>query len=176
MGVGGTLLALVIDNFAVFLGQFGQIFMKEGNINKQKLKVVIGVIIMTIASILRIAVLPYADLVILSCSSATGIIFAIILSVTYLREKFVVSKDLPAILLILCGCITTVIFSNKKDQDYAWSEVRGLVFSREVFAYCLALCLNLTFSIASFFKLRQELRKFENRLDDLKFDQAKSLT
>ena len=79
-------------------------------------KWLLGLILIVVSSLVHVAVLPYADLVLLSSTSATAIIFGIMLSVSWLGEKFDTKKDLPAIGLICLGCLMTVIFANSTEQ------------------------------------------------------------
>ncbi len=111
-------IVLLVDNIAVFFGQVALILQKtsyKSNTTQKfnSFRWTVGLILIIFSNIIHVAVLPYADLVLLTSSSATAIIFGIILSVLVLYEKFTVKQDLPAVILIVIGCITTVTFANK---------------------------------------------------------------
>ena len=113
-----TAVVLLIDNVATFLGQIALILMKEVNNSKSKgFLWLSGLILLILSSVIHVAVLPYADLVLLSSSSATAILFGILLSVYWLGETFDFHFDLPGVMLTCAGCVTTVAFANTSVQD-----------------------------------------------------------
>lgn len=92
-----TAVVLFVDNFATFLGQLALILMKEvEGSHYKRLRWFCGLMLVIISSVIHVAVLPYADLVLLSGSSATAILFGILLSVYMLGEKFDIRYDYQA--------------------------------------------------------------------------------
>lgn len=76
-----------------------------------------------VGQLTHVAVLPFADIVLLTSSSATAIIFGIILSVWVLGEPFTANRDLPAVILIIIGCLMTVTFANKDQETYTLADL-----------------------------------------------------
>jgi hypothetical protein len=77
-----------------------------------------GIFLIIVSSIVHVAVLPYADLVLLSSSAASAIIFGIALGVQMLGEKFDFMYDLPGVLLTCAGCVMTVACANTVEQEF----------------------------------------------------------
>lgn len=151
-----TFIVLFIDNIATFLGQVALILMKKTPDSESKghgLKWLCGLMLVIVSSLVHVAVLPYADLVLLSSSSATAIIFGIILSVYILGEKFDMKYDLPGVLLTCTGCILTVMNANTVEQNYTLDELKTLLLTPKATLYILLTFLNIAASMVCIFKL-----------------------
>jgi hypothetical protein len=151
-----TFIVLFIDNIATFLGQVALILMKKTTNDASKghgLKWLCGLMLVIVSSLVHVAVLPYADLVLLSSSSATAIIFGIVLSVYMLGEKFDMKHDLPGVLLTCTGCILTVMNANTVEQNYTLDELKNLLLTPKAALYIFLTFLNIAASMVCIFKL-----------------------
>ena len=63
---------------------------------------------------LLLVMLPFADLVLLTCNSATAILISSGFAICLLGEPFIRSYDLTALVLIITGGTLTIIQSNKE--------------------------------------------------------------
>ena len=79
---------------------------------------ILGFVLLTISGLIHSAVLPFADLVLLSTMTAYGILFSTILSIRFLKENFICKYDLPSFILIILGSATIVAFSNQEEKEY----------------------------------------------------------
>ena len=75
----------------------------------------LGFLLLFIGSAGHVVVMPFCDIVLLSTSTATGIIMSSILAIKYLGEKPVWKYDITSITLIVSGCLTIVCLSNYED-------------------------------------------------------------
>ena len=74
------------------------------------------------------AVLPYADVTLLSTICSFGILFTALLSICLLGETFVWKYDLIATLLVITGSVTTVVQMNTKvDLKYDRAAVKEII-------------------------------------------------
>ena len=94
-----------------------------------------------------VVTLPFADIVLLTCNSATAILAASGLAICLLGEKFIWKYDLPALALIISGGTLTIIQSNKEKVEHTAEEIKGLLAtpSSRIFFACGILLLCLTF-------------------------------
>ena len=74
----------------------------------------LGIICLIAAIPLHVAALAYADLTLLAVNGSVAILANIIISTTFLEEKFNVKKDLPGLILITIGCVIVIIIANKE--------------------------------------------------------------
>ena len=88
-----------------------------------------GFLLMFVGSLIHVAALPFCDLVVLSTSTATSIIFNTLLSMHYLGEQFDWRLDGPAFALIIGGCLAIVGLSNYGKTTYTPEIIRDLIFS-----------------------------------------------
>ena len=63
---------------------------------------------------LHIVALAYADLTLLSVNSSVGIVANVIISTSFLGERFNPRYDIPGLTLIAIGCTMIVLLSNKE--------------------------------------------------------------
>ena len=75
----------------------------------------LGFLLLFVGSAGHVVVLPFCDIVLLSTSTATGIIMSSILAIKYLGEKPVWKYDITSISLIVVGCLTICGLSNYED-------------------------------------------------------------
>ena len=90
---------------------------------------IIGLLFSFGAAIGHCAVLPFADLVLLSTNCAWAVIFSQVLAITILKEKFVMRYDLPALVLIITGCLTIVFNANYEVIEYSKETIMDLLFN-----------------------------------------------
>lgn len=82
---------------------------------------------MIIASLVHMFVLPFADLTLLSTTNATGIITGVLLGIFWLKEPFNKKVDLPALILMISGCVALGFLTNKEPYFYTKEEVHMLM-------------------------------------------------
>ena len=75
----------------------------------------------------RIDVLPFADMVLLSCNTATAIISSSLFAICFLGEKFNWKYDFIALALIVVGNTLTVLQTNKEAIERDSEEVIALL-------------------------------------------------
>ena len=91
----------------------------------------VGFALLVVGSILHVAALPFASLVVLSTSTASSIIFNNLLAVFYLGEIFNWRLDLPAYTLIIGGCLVIVLVTPEDDTDYTPAKIKNLILSTD---------------------------------------------
>ena len=67
---------------------------------------------------IHIIALPYADMTLLAANASLAIIGNLILSIYLFEEKWVWKFDCTAMALIIGGCCSIVLLSNKEQIDY----------------------------------------------------------
>ena len=118
-------------------------------------------ILLIVSSVIHVAVLPYADLVLLSSSSATAILFGILLSVYMLGEKFDFRYDLPGVMLTCAGCITTVAFANTVEQDFTLDSMVSMLLAPKALFYMFGTALSIIASLICITMMTTWLFPFE---------------
>ena len=68
--------------------------------------------------IIHIIALPYADMTLLAANASLAIIANLILSIYLFDEKWVWKFDCTAMALIIGGCCSIVLLSNKEQIEY----------------------------------------------------------
>lgn len=121
------------------------------------------------ATLTHLAVLPYADLTLLSVNAITGIVWALILSIFFLNERLIVKYDIPALILIVGGCLTIVLLSNKEMVDFDADTITAMLFSVKTLAYLSFCCVIIVIDYVVLNYVLKLLRDFE--LDATKYDQ-----
>ena len=66
-----------------------------------------------LTTLITLAVLPFADMVLLTCNSATAILVSSGLAICLLGEKFVWKYDLTALFLYIIGGTLTIVQANR---------------------------------------------------------------
>ena len=88
-----------------------------------------GFILLLLGGLIQLAVLPYADLVLVSTNSISAIAYNTLLSIKCLGEKFVCKYDLPAFALMGAGAITIVMLASTTEKVFTAEKILGLLFS-----------------------------------------------
>lgn len=78
-----------------------------------------GTLCIFIGTVVHIGCLPWLDLTLVACNATLGIVFALILSVTVVKERFIWQYDFFALLCIITGCVTIVLNANKVEVKYS---------------------------------------------------------
>ena len=91
----------------------------------------VGFALLVVGSILHVAALPFASLVVLSTSTATSIIFNNLLAVFYLGEIFNWRVDSIAYTLIIGGCLAIILVTPEDDTDYDPAKIKSLILSTD---------------------------------------------
>lgn len=68
---------------------------------------------MGISSALHVVDESFISMVVLSATAATAIVTGVVLSICWLKEKFVWQYDLAAIFCMTVGCVLMIIQCNK---------------------------------------------------------------
>ena len=137
---GTAIIAYFVDLTGTFFGQVGYLLMKQALLKAEddaikdpKKKVrspylsfryLFGFILLGLSAIIHGAVMPFADLVLLSTITAAGIVFSTLLSIKFLKEKFICKYDLPSFTLIIIGCTIIVALSNQEETEYPPERIK----------------------------------------------------
>ena len=111
----------------------------------------LGLTMLTISSIIHVAVLPFCDLVVLSPISAIGIVFNDILAVTLLKERLIMKYDATAVSLILIGSLLIVLLSDYAGAEYTPDQIRDCLWSSTSLVYMLVFIGFVIFTVAQYF-------------------------
>ena len=65
-----------------------------------------------------LAVLPFADMTLLTSHTATGTLVAQLLAVWFLDEVFVWKYDFTALMLIIVGGVLTILQSDMREKSF----------------------------------------------------------
>ena len=84
---------------------------------------------MVVAAVLHIIAVAHADLTLLSCNAATGIIANVFIATRFLGEHFDPMYDLPGLALIGIGCTMIIVLSNKEKQELSLNQIIELLLS-----------------------------------------------
>jgi len=110
-----------------------------------------GMLILFLASVVHAAVLPFADLVLLSTHCCWAVIFSQLLSRIILKEKFLLKYDLPAMTCIVTGCLMIVFNANLEEVQFSKGDIETLLFSPgNLMIYCLLTLFYLISKICDF--------------------------
>ena len=71
--------------------------------------------------------MPFCNIVLLSTSTATGIIMSTFLSIMYLGEKPVWKYDITSTTLIVTGCLVIVFLSSYEDITFTADDIAKLL-------------------------------------------------
>jgi len=80
-------------------------------------------------AIINVSVLPFCDLVVISTVGAFCILINYALSISLLGEKIVWVYDLPAVLLMIGGCLMVILLSDYSENTYTPDRITDLLFS-----------------------------------------------
>ena len=118
-----------------------------------------GFLLLCISASGGAAVMPFVDMVLLSTNTAAGILMSTLISIKFLKEKFICKYDLPSFILIVTGCTTIVVLSNKEETKYPPDRIMTLLKSTQYQAFGIFFLL---LSIASFIICKLVLRGVAN--------------
>ena len=105
-------------------------------------------LLLAVGSFLHVAVLPWLDLVVWTVNSATALLFAIILSIVMLNEKFIVKYDLSCFILMVIGGGTILTLSNHEEQIFSTDDVKRILTQpQSLVFYAVFIALWVTFFI-----------------------------
>ena len=172
-----AIVAYVTSIVGTVTTQVGYILMKKGmhkventglNGGKQKLgfftcQWIFGFLILGLGSLIRVVVLSFVDLVILSTIGAFSILFNYLLSIIFLGEVIVWKYDVPAISFILGGSLVIIFLSDYSENKYTPELVKELVFSTTSLV-CAIVALLITFvTIAQYCWHLKKLKAFNQK-------------
>ena len=84
---------------------------------------------MATGAIINVSVLPFCDLVVISTVGAFCILINYALSISLLGEKIVWVYDLPAVILMIGGCLMVILLSDYSEKTYTPDRITDLLFS-----------------------------------------------
>ena len=96
-----------------------------------------GFIFLAVASGVKVAVLPFCELVVLSTCTSIGIVFNQVLSVICLGEKVVCMYDVTSVSLIVAGSLVIVFLSSYQKTSYTPDDIHTLIFSTTTFVFAI---------------------------------------
>jgi len=94
--------------------------------------------------------MPFADLTLLSTKNATGIIAGVLFGIFWLGEPFNKKVDLPALTLMIGGCVALGFVTNKDVILFTKDEVHELMFSQAAKIYYVCTCVSIVLTIFSY--------------------------
>jgi hypothetical protein len=113
-----------------------------------------------------VAVLPFADMTLLSTTQATAIIAGVLLSIFWLGEPLVPKYDLPALALMMTGGLYLCFITNKTITFFTTEELGYLMTSKYAIAYYCLMGLTTIFTILSYKCLMKSLGEFETQASE----------
>lgn len=121
----------------------------------------IGLGIIFIAGIGHALMLPFADISLLMCNTATAITTSSLLAIFCLGEKFNLRYDLTAFILIITGSVLNIIQTNKKSEKRDYAEITKLVTKPSSIVFFMFTILVHCISVSFIFWLTRRTREFE---------------
>ena len=80
-------------------------------------------------TLITLAMIPYADMTLLSANAFVAIITNTFLSIWVFEERFAWKYDLPGLFLITAGDISVVLIANKEQTEYKGEALLDLLSS-----------------------------------------------
>ena len=80
-------------------------------------------------AIINLAILPFADITLLTSNTATGMLCAQIFAVLFLGEAYICRYDLTALIFIVSGSVLTVLQSDLTEKSFDSVQVASLLTS-----------------------------------------------
>jgi hypothetical protein len=127
------LIAYLIDLVATLLQQYGYLLQKKTHLKNENTRMsgyylldpqwVSGLALVFVAATVHAAVLPFADLVLLSTHCCWALVFCQVLSRIVLKEKLMVRYDMPAMVLLMSGCMIIVFNCNFEEVTYTADDI-----------------------------------------------------
>ena len=158
------MVAFICDCFASFFIASAYIAMKKGFIRVENSGLngskrlnpyytcewIFGFFILITGSFIHVAVLPFADLVILSTGSAIATVLNTLMAVFYLGEKSLLSYDIPALTMIVGGSLAIVGLSDYSDTTYTPESIEDLLISSGTMIFMLLYLLVAFFTFLQY--------------------------
>ena len=105
-------------------------------------KWIFGFLFVLMGPICQSIVLPFLDLTLIACNSATAIIANVILSTKILGEQFIWKYDLTAMLLIATGVVLIVLKAHTEPVSFSGEEIYYIMISWRMLAYIIVLLVS----------------------------------
>ena len=125
----------------------------------------LGFSIMIATAFLSVVCAAFISILLYSTTVATAIASAVILSCCWLKEKFYPKFDIPALSLVVGGCLGILLLANRTAEDYTFEELVDLVKSRKSAIYLCFIGLLFLISVFVFLGLMYFLEQFEKSLE-----------
>lgn len=173
-----ALIAYLSNIVVTIFGQVGYLLQKKAHLNLEKTNSqsqigywfnplwILGLIIVFATGAAHCAVLPFADLVLLSTNCAWAIVFGQILSVAVLKERFMWRYDLPALFLVITGCLTIVFNANYETISYSKEKIDKLLYNKLNLSIYILLTLVFLLSRVMDCYFQKFLNRFEKEAEE----------
>ena len=111
---------------------------------------------------IHIIALPYADMTLLAANASLAIIGNLILSIYLFEEKWVWKFDCTAMALIIGGCCSIVLLSNKEQIDYNGQQLLDKLTAWPAIAFYLFVSVFMGVTCYVMYAFESALRTFES--------------
>ena len=111
---------------------------------------------------IHIIALPYADMTLLAANASLAIIGNLILSIYLFEEKWVWKFDCTAMALIIGGCCSIVLLSNKEQIDYNGQQLLDKLTAWPAIAFYLFVSAFMGVTCYVTYAFESALRTFES--------------
>ena len=129
----------------------------------------IGITMCFFGTFFHVLVLPYADITLLSCNSATAIVANMLLSIYILKEKFIAGYDLIALFLITAGCFSIVLTVNTEQVSYEPADIIRILVSTPTLIYLFCCVILITANKIILDLFLKKMRTFEKSCQNWDF-------
>ena len=144
---------------------------KKSSISKNKtpvyrnIKWSFGCLLILTGILVQLAVLPYADLVLISTNSISAIAFNTLLSVKCLGEKFVCKYDLPAFLFMGAGAITIVMLASTTEKVFNREMIVDILTSNRSLYFGAGTLITIALTIIFLEIFDDQVERFQQDLE-----------
>lgn len=97
-------------------------------------------------------ILPFADLVLLTGTSSLAVVFGMILAIFMLGERMNPVYDIATAVLIITGCMLTIVFANRKQEVFTKASTIERLKAPGTIVF---LATALTFYASTFFVFKK---------------------
>ena len=121
----------------------------------------LGFMMMVSGVTIHIVALPYADLTLLAANSSLAIIANLLLSIFLLGEKWVWKFDCTAMALIIGGCSSIVLLTNKEQTEYDGQALLDKLTAWPAICFYTFVCAFMGLTCWTQYAFERALRTFE---------------
>ena len=122
----------------------------------------LGFFIMLCGVIIHVIALPYADMTLLAANASLAIIANLVLSIYLFNEKWVWKYDCTAFALIIGGCSSIILLSNKEQIEYNGNELLDKLTAWPAIVFYILVSGFMALTCYTTFAFERALRIFES--------------